>query len=131
MTFIPLVLTSIDNCYLVNRVGDYDWRKDGFVAQLKSDWSGIQLDIFSDQEAFQMYSCNFQDDTMAIKKSQGVFGNPKFPRTIPKYGCLVLEVQDWIDAINNPQWGRESKHIFGPGGDPYVLQASYRFSVNK
>jgi aldose 1-epimerase len=122
--------TGYDNCYLVDRPYPFDWRKDGPVARLQSAWSGIQLDIYSDQEAFQMYSCNFQDDTMAIKKSQGIFDNPKFPRTIPKYGCYVLEVQDWIDAINQPQWGRQDKHIFGPGGDPYVLQASYRFSIN-
>lgn len=67
---------------------------------------------------------------MALKKSQGLFDSPKFPRTIPKYGCFVLEVQDWIDAINQPQWQRRSKHIFGPGDDPYVLQASYQFSIN-
>lgn len=41
-----------------------------------------------------------------------------------------MEVQDWIDGINQPQWGREKKQIFGPGDDPYVLQASYRFSLN-
>lgn len=77
-----------------------------------------------------MYSCNFQDGTMALKRTQGLHDNPKFPRTIPKYGCVVMEVQDWIDAINQPQWQRSKKHIFEPGGDPYVLQASYRFSIN-
>lgn len=124
--------TGYDNCWLVNRGqnGPYDWRNDGFVARLQSAWSGIQLDVYSDQEAFQMYSCNFQDGTMALKSTQGLFDKPKFPRTIPKYGCVVLEVQDYIDAINQPQWQRGSKQIFEPGGDPYVLQASYRFSIN-
>ncbi|KAK1761409.1 galactose mutarotase-like domain-containing protein [Echria macrotheca] len=122
--------TGYDTCYLVNRDFPYDWRKDGYVARMQSAWSGIQVDIYSDQEAFQLYSCNFQDGTMALKKSQGLFDNPKFPRTIPKYGCFVMEVEDWIDAINQPQWQREKKHIFSPGGDPYVLQASYRFSIN-
>ncbi len=67
---------------------------------------------------------------MALKSTQGLFDDPKFPRTIPKYGCVVLEVQDYIDGINQPQWQRGSKQIFEPGGDPYVLQASYRFSIN-
>lgn len=49
---------------------------------------------------------------------------------IGQFGCMVLEVQDWIDGINHPEWGREDKQIFRPGGDPYVLQASYVFSVN-
>ena len=66
---------------------------------------------------------------MPLKKNQGLFDNAKFPRTIPKYGCVVVEVQDYIDGINQPQWRREKKQIFSPGGDPYVLQASYRFST--
>ena len=114
----------------MNREGSYDWRKDGYVARLHSPWSGIQLDIYSDQEAFQLYSCNFQNGSMALKKTQGLKDNAKFPRTIPKYGCLVMEVEDWIDAINQPAWQRNKKQIFGPGDDPYVVQASYRFSIN-
>jgi len=44
---------------------------------------------------------------------------------------MVMEVEDWIDAINQPEWQREKKNIFGPGDDPYVLQATYKFSLNK
>ncbi|KAK3683823.1 aldose 1-epimerase [Podospora appendiculata] len=124
--------SGYDTCWLVSRdqEGPYDWRKDGFVARLQSAWSGIQLDVYSDQEAFQMYSCNGQNGSMALKTTQGLFDNPEFPRTIPKYGCVVLEVEDWIDGINRPEWQRGRKQIFEPGGDPYVLQASYRFSIN-
>ena len=100
------------------------------MARLQSAWSGIQVDVYTDQEAFQMYSCNGQNATMPLKTTQGLFDNADFPRTIPQYGCLVMEVEDWIDAINHPEWQRESKQIFGPGGDPYVLQASYVFSIN-
>lgn len=123
-----------DNCYIVNRqqLGNYDWRTAGPVARLSSPWSGIQIDVFSDQDAFQVYTCNGQDGTMAIKKTQGVESDAseQFPRTIPQYGCVVLEVQDYIDGINHPEWMRESKQIFGPGDDPYVLQARYTFSTN-
>ena len=59
-----------------------------------------------------------------------MFDEPDFPRVIGQYGCVVLEVQDWIDGINHPEWGRGDKQIFRPGGEPYVLQASYVFSVN-
>ncbi|KAM7190518.1 Galactose mutarotase-like domain containing protein [Rhypophila sp. PSN 637] len=120
-----------DNCWLVNKPSPIDWRADGnYVARLQSAWSGIQLDIYSDQEAFQMYSCNFQNGSMTLKKGQGLYDNEDFPRTVPKYGCLVLEVEDWIDAINHPEWHRSDKHFIEPGGDPYVVQASYRFSIN-
>jgi aldose 1-epimerase len=99
------------------------------VARLQSAWSGIQLDVYSDQEAFQLYSCNGQNGTMTLKETQGLHDG-KFNRTIPQYGCVVLEVEDWIDAINQPEWQRSKKQIYEPGGDPYVLQASYRFSIN-
>ncbi|KAL8397476.1 hypothetical protein RB594_004266 [Gaeumannomyces avenae] len=122
--------TGYDNCWLVNRAqdGPYNWHTSGPVASVWSDWSGIRLDIFSDQDAFQMYSCGGQDGSMPLKKTQGINDNPDFPRTIAKDGCIVLEVQDYIDAINQPSWQRSKKQIFGPGDDPYVLQASYKFS---
>ena len=49
-----------DNAYLINREagGNYDWREKGPVATLASPWSGIQVDIFTDQDGFQVYSCN-------------------------------------------------------------------------
>ncbi len=126
---MPLCL---DNCYIVDqeRDGAYDWRKDGLIVRLQSAWSGIQLDLYSDQEALQLYSCNGQNGSITLKKTQGLFDNAKFPRTIPQYGCVVLEVQDWIDAINQPEWQRSRKQIYGPGDDPYIVQASYRFSIN-
>jgi aldose 1-epimerase len=78
-----------------------------------------------------VYSCNFQDGTLPLKRSQGHFDNDKFPRTVQKYGCVVMEVQDYIDGINHPEWFRTNKQIFGPGDEPYVLQARYTFSVDK
>lgn len=52
--------TGYDTAYLINRAqdGPYDWREKGPVATLASPYSGIQIDIFTDQEAFQVYSCN-------------------------------------------------------------------------
>ena len=117
-----------DNCWLVNRAqnGPYDWRTSGPVASIWSEWSGIKLDIFSDQEAFQMYSCIGQNGTLPIKSTQGVEGRDAF---VQKYGCVVMEVQDWIDAINHPEWGRQKKQIFSPDGPAYTLEANYVFST--
>lgn len=124
--------TGYDTCYLTNREEPYDWRAKGVppVARLRSAWSGIQVDVFTDQAAFQVYSCGGQNGTMALKETQGLFNVADRPRTIPQYGCIVMEVEDWIDGINQPEWGRQDKQIFSPGGDPYVLQASYVFSLN-
>ncbi|KAF7556496.1 hypothetical protein G7046_g6283 [Stylonectria norvegica] len=123
--------TGYDTCYTVNRqqLDPYDWRTEGPVARLASPWSGIHLDVFTDQDAFQMYSCNGQNGSMPLKTTQGLFDNEDFPRVIAQYGCVVLEVQDYIDAINHPEWMREPKQVFEPGGEPYVLNARYSFSV--
>ncbi|KAF2258161.1 galactose mutarotase-like protein [Lojkania enalia] len=120
--------TGYDNCYLVNRAqkGSYDWHTHP-VATLASSWSGIQVDIYSEQEAFQFYSCGGQNGTLPIKSTQGLEDRP---RVVEQYGCVVLEVQDWIDAINHPEWQRQNKQVFGPGDKPYVLEAAYVFSVN-
>jgi len=61
---------------------------------------------------------------MPIKSTQGVKNNKK--QYVQQYGCFVLEVEDWIDGINNPAWQR--KQIYGPSDEPYFLEASYKFS---
>jgi len=48
-----------------------------------------------------------------------------------KYGCVVMEVEDWIDGINYPEWGRSCRQIWGPGDGPYVLEARYEFSLDR
>jgi aldose 1-epimerase len=50
---------------------------------------------------------------------------------VQKNGCVVMEVQDWIDAINQPEWQRESRNIFGPNSKTYTLEADYVFSTMK
>ncbi|KAK3209977.1 hypothetical protein GRF29_44g1287239 [Pseudopithomyces chartarum] len=118
-----------DNAWLVNRAqnGPYDWRTSGPVATLASNFSGIQIDVFSDQDAFQVYSCPVMMGLLALKSTQGLEGRPS---VVEDYGCVVMEVEDWIDGINHPEWQREKKQIFGPGDEPYVLEAKYVFSVN-
>ncbi|EME45950.1 hypothetical protein DOTSEDRAFT_70077 [Dothistroma septosporum NZE10] len=123
--------TGYDNCFLTNRdqLGSCDWRENP-VLTLASPFSGIQVDVYTDQQALQVYTCNNMNGTFALKETQGFFNDPSRPRVSNKYGCVVLEVEDWIDGINHPEWGRERRQIFGPADDPYVLQATYNFSLN-
>ena len=140
--------TGYDNAYLTNRdqLGPYDWR-DKPVATLASPYSGIQVDVHTDQQALQVYTCNNMNGTtsscatlewcnsqfvgtFALKETQGFFKDKSRPRVSKKYGCVVIEVEDWIDGINHPEWGRDKRQIFGPADDPYVLQARYDFSLN-
>ena len=71
---------------------------------------------------------NVREGSLPIKSTQGLDGRP---RVVEQFGCLVMEVEDWIDAINQPEWQRDKKNIFGPGDEPYVLEASYIFSTSK
>ncbi|KAF7190507.1 putative aldose 1-epimerase [Pseudocercospora fuligena] len=122
--------TGYDNCYLTNRQKPYDWRVKP-VATLASPFSGIQVDVFTEQEALQVYTCNNMNGTFALKETQGFFNDSSRPRVSNKYGCVVIEVEDWIDGINHPEWGREEKQIFGPGDGGYELRARYDFSLNQ
>jgi aldose 1-epimerase len=58
-----MLTQRLDTAYLVNREqkGSYNWHEALPVARLHSAWSGIQVDIYSDQEAFQIYTCNGQN----------------------------------------------------------------------
>ncbi|KAK1818803.1 hypothetical protein LTR12_006730 [Friedmanniomyces endolithicus] len=69
--------------------------------------------------------------TLALKETQGFFNDSSRPRVAKKYGCVVMEVEDWIDGINHPEWGRSGRQVFGPGDGPYVLEARYAFSLNR
>lgn len=113
---------------LINREArrQADWWLDlGPVATLRSKWSNIRLNVYTDQSAVQLYTCNDMDGRLALKSTQGLQNNETRPRVVERHGCVGLEFQDWIDGINNPEWGRQAKQQFGPGDPPYVLQVAY------
>lgn len=35
---------------------------------------------------------------MALKSTQGLHDVPDRPRVIEQFGCVVMEVEDWIDG---------------------------------
>lgn len=70
---------------------------------------------------------------MPYKKTQGP---PKSAasasaRVVGKHACVVLEVQDWIDGVNHPEWRRlgMKNQIYGPKRGVYELEARYVFGV--
>ncbi|KAF8470712.1 galactose mutarotase-like domain-containing protein [Kalaharituber pfeilii] len=93
------------------------------AATLASNWSGIKVDIRTDQEGLQLYSCYWSGGTAPIKSTQG---GPASNGFVNSGGCVAIEAQDWSDGINNPQWGR--KQIYGPG-DKFTWNAEYTFST--
>jgi hypothetical protein len=67
---------------------------------------------------------NIPAGSLSLKSTQGFFNDNSRPRITQKHGCIVMEVEDWIDTINQPEWQRSNKQIYEPGGDPYVCKRS-------
>ncbi|EME46826.1 hypothetical protein DOTSEDRAFT_70709 [Dothistroma septosporum NZE10] len=118
---------GIDNAFINDRspyAGQYDqWD----VLHTYSPSTGIQLDVSTNQNGLQIYTCVGQNGTIPVKASQNhIQGQTTY---VEKYGCIVIETQDWIDGINNPQWAREDYQIFTPTTPPSVNIAKFKFSV--
>jgi hypothetical protein len=98
--------TGYDNCYAVNRDqnGPFDWRNSGPVASLSSAWSGIKLDIYTDQEAFQMYSCGGQNGMFTckvLKGSDADIGQALFPSSLLR---VLIPVAVLLKSMAASSW---------------------------
>ncbi|KAK0343624.1 hypothetical protein LTR91_024499 [Friedmanniomyces endolithicus] len=71
-------------------------------------------------------TCTGQNGTIPVKASQQHLANTTY---VEKYGCVVIETQDWIDTINRPQWGRQQWRLFSPTTEPALNYQKYIFSV--
>jgi len=60
--------------------------------------TGITAKLYTDKPSVQFYSGNGLDSTIPRKADQ-VFGNS--PQYYAHYGCVVLEAQDYPDAVNH------------------------------
>lgn len=121
--------TGIDNAFILDRPrSSAPEATDLVVLSLSSPATGIQMDIRTNQQSIQIYSCNGQDGTIPVKASQqhGSNGEKTYVET---YGCVVFETQQWIDGINHPEWGQDRYQIYGPDTEPAVVYATYDFSI--
>ncbi|KAK0567951.1 hypothetical protein OC861_002402 [Tilletia horrida] len=98
------------------------------VIELWSTKSGIKLQVTTDQVAFQVYTCDGLSSptkgSLPRKLAHG--GDGTLNQIYENHSCVVLEAQDYIDAVNNPQWGRDP--IYTPDR-PYEWQVEYTFST--
>lgn len=123
--------TGIDNAFTVDRPAIIGETSVVPVLQLWSDTTGIQMTVSTNQIGLQIYTCNGQNGTIPIKQSQiqanqGINGSTD---TVNQYGCIVIETQAYIDAINYPQWGVQNYEIFSPETGPAVNYQIYDFST--
>ncbi|KAI9706200.1 MAG: hypothetical protein M1820_004961 [Bogoriella megaspora] len=124
--------TGYDNAFIFDRPQDTGLKSSNFpTASIWSPVTGIKMDISTNQGGLQVYNCIGQNGTIPVKQSQQDRNkdDKDAAKYINKYACIVFETQDWIDGINNPQWGRQDWQIFGPESPPVVNYQTYDFSV--
>ncbi len=120
--------TGYDNAFILDRPRySAPEANDISVLTMASNSTGIQLDIYTNQQSLQIYTCDNLNGTIPVKQSQQhVQGKTTY---VPKYGCIVIETQQWIDGINNPQWGQDQYQIYTVDSEPAVVYAQYDFNI--
>jgi aldose 1-epimerase len=125
--------TGYDTCFLVDRPPTSAPDSLDTVLRAASSSTGISLDVATNQAAVQIYTCSGQNGSIATKQSQAKRNKAESGDAgashVNKYGCFVIEPEDWIDGINNPEWGRVPYQVFGPDDGPVVNWATYQFGT--
>ncbi|KAL8938448.1 MAG: hypothetical protein Q9216_003899 [Gyalolechia sp. 2 TL-2023] len=119
--------TGYDNAFILDRPrrGSGTEASDVSVLTLSSASTGVRMDVFTNQQSLQVYTCDNTDGSVAVKASQRGRG----AGFVEKYGCIVIETQQWIDGINHPEWGQEEYQIYTVDSHPAVVYARYDFSI--
>ncbi|GFZ51435.1 hypothetical protein JCM24511_09197 [Saitozyma sp. JCM 24511] len=118
--------TGIDNAFILDRpVWSGPDSADLTMLQMSSPSTGIRMTMRTNGQSLQIYSCVGQNGTIPIKASQMGSG----VQSVEKYGCLVIEPQQWIDGINHPEWGQLGRQIFSPATGPNDNWAEYTFDT--
>lgn len=118
-----------DSCFVMSHPPGYHRAKPAL--EMYSLKSGIKLSVVTDQAAVQVYTCDGIDSPAkgSIPRKQvhgGKVGEEIGEVVYGNHECVVLEMQDYIDGINNAKWGRDQ--VYGPDR-PYRWRSTYRFTT--
>ena len=102
-----------DHNWVLNAKGDINRR----AASLKSQKTGIVLDVYTNEPGVQAYAGNFLDGSLTGKK--GITYNQR--------ASVCLETQKYPDTPNKPEW---PSAVLRPG-EKYMSQCIFKFSVDK
>ncbi|KAI4092030.1 MAG: hypothetical protein LQ344_003685 [Seirophora lacunosa] len=120
--------TGYDNAFILDRPRySAPEATDLSMLTLRSESTGIRLDIYTNQQSLQIYTCDNTDGTIPVKASQQ---HGRSRTYVEKYGCVVIETQQWIDGVNHPEWGQDEYQIYTVDSPPAVVFARYDFSVS-
>ena len=102
-----------DHNWVLNAKGDINRR----AASLKSQKTGIVLDVYTNEPGVQVYAGNFLDGSLTGKK--GITYNQR--------ASVCLETQKYPDTPNKPEW---PSAVLRPG-EKNMSQCIFKFSVDK
>ena len=102
-----------DHNWVLNAKGDINRR----AASLKSQKTGIVLDVYTNEPGVQVYAGNFLDGSLTGKK--GITYNQR--------ASVCLETQKYPDTPNKPEWPSADLRP----GEKYMSQCIFKFSVDK
>ncbi len=104
---------GFDHNWVLNTKGDVKQK----AATLKSNKTGIVLDVYTNEPGIQVYTGNFLDGT--VKGKKGIVYN--------KRASVCLETQKYPDSPNKANW---PSPVLRPG-QTYHSQCIFKFSVEK
>ncbi|KAI9717836.1 MAG: hypothetical protein M1828_007075 [Chrysothrix sp. TS-e1954] len=118
--------TGYDNAFILDRPRySAPEATDLTLLTMSSPDTGIRMDLYTNQQSLQIYTCDNLNGTITSKSDQQKGGGDAYQQ----YGCIVIETQQWIDGINHPEWGQLQYQVYRPNEEPAVNFAQYEFSV--
>ncbi|KAL9113707.1 MAG: hypothetical protein Q9227_002152 [Pyrenula ochraceoflavens] len=126
--------TGLDNAFIIDRPRYAGPESSDFpVLSMWSSSTGIRMDLSTNQQGLQVYSCDGQNGTIPVRQSQKQRNANSAPnggaQYVNKYGCVVIETQGYIDSVNHPEWDKSDYFVYSPSTGPYVNYATYDFST--
>lgn len=121
--------TGIDTNFIIDRPPSAGSESTAAkVLTLSSAKTGIKFDLYTNQQAVIVYTCNKLEGTIPLKKSQqhSKDGGTAYAM---EHGCVAIETQGWIDGINHPEWGQQEYQVFSYDTLPATMWAKYVFGT--
>lgn len=121
--------TGIDTNFIVDRPPSAGTQSTAVnVLSMSSNVTGIKLDLYTNQQALIVYTCNKLNGTIPLKQSQQHSRNGTIAYAM-EHGCVAIETQGWIDGVNHPEWGQEEYQIFSYDTPPAVMLVRHGFGL--
>lgn len=121
--------TGIDTGFIIDRPPYSGYQSSAYpVLSVSSNFTGIKMDLFTNQGSLIVYTCNLLEGTIPLKQNQQHAANGT-TMYADKHGCVAIETQGWIDGINHPEWGQLDYQIYSNSTEPAVMWTKYEFGL--